>query len=321
MAEVYWIRLPEHTDVFSQGYVGVTGRTAKDRFAEHIKDCNRACSSHYHFYRALRKYEDKVVVVSTLIVGEEDYCYLMENKLRPENYIGWNMAAGGQRPLRDPNSYGDEWKEKLRQHNLGKEHSQETLDKLSSLSKSNWEREEYLLRMREINSSNRVPEKTTERFWKYGIASSQLISRADEIWEEYQRDSLIFSREVVANLGADLTDGNIQFVTKTIRKFNGGWNPTEDPLWLRDFKGIEPPLYYKFPDSWNRRGRGDNSHWAYASSAFEMYLSGSTAGEVGRRFKRDPRLFYKMFERFKDGWVPKEDPRWLHYMETECQKT
>ena len=36
MAEVYWIRLPEHTDVFSQGYVGVTTKTSAARFLEHV---------------------------------------------------------------------------------------------------------------------------------------------------------------------------------------------------------------------------------------------------------------------------------------------
>jgi hypothetical protein len=37
---VYWIKLKSHTDVFSQGYVGVTKRNIYQRFSEH-KNLNR----------------------------------------------------------------------------------------------------------------------------------------------------------------------------------------------------------------------------------------------------------------------------------------
>jgi len=35
MAVVYWIHLPEHTDIASQGYVGVSNTTASKRFTHH----------------------------------------------------------------------------------------------------------------------------------------------------------------------------------------------------------------------------------------------------------------------------------------------
>ena len=37
MAIVYWIRRPEHTDIFSEGYVGVTSRSLEERIADHVK--------------------------------------------------------------------------------------------------------------------------------------------------------------------------------------------------------------------------------------------------------------------------------------------
>ena len=36
MAVVYWIHLPEHTDMFSEGYIGVT-ENIKRRYYEHLK--------------------------------------------------------------------------------------------------------------------------------------------------------------------------------------------------------------------------------------------------------------------------------------------
>ena len=44
MAEVYWIRKQEHTDIFNQGYVGVTSKTSQDRFKEHVKVANSKAS-------------------------------------------------------------------------------------------------------------------------------------------------------------------------------------------------------------------------------------------------------------------------------------
>ena len=47
---VYWIRHEDHTDVFTQGYIGVSNNTAK-RFEEHK---NRPSNS--HLKHAIKKY-------------------------------------------------------------------------------------------------------------------------------------------------------------------------------------------------------------------------------------------------------------------------
>ena len=81
MAVLYWVRLHDHTDIFTQGYVGVTPNFAK-RMREHkIK---------------FKELWDKIVM-ETIIVAESAYCYSIEKKLRPLKNIGWNKAIGGFR--------------------------------------------------------------------------------------------------------------------------------------------------------------------------------------------------------------------------------
>lgn len=88
---VYWLRCVEHTDMFSQGYVGITrhGRE-KRRFWEH-----KTVGQNAHLRNALNKYE---VVQEILLIADKDYCKEIEQKLRPEANIGWNIVAGGGLP-------------------------------------------------------------------------------------------------------------------------------------------------------------------------------------------------------------------------------
>ncbi|UZS00918.1 intron-associated endonuclease [Pseudomonas phage vB_PsaM_M1] len=96
MAEVYWIHLPEHTDVFSQGYVGITKMTAKKRFYKHLSvSKSNTTRADTILSRAIKKYGDRIIV-DTLIICTVDYAFDMESKLRPSPRIGWNTDQGGR---------------------------------------------------------------------------------------------------------------------------------------------------------------------------------------------------------------------------------
>jgi len=95
MAEVYWIHLPEHTNMFSQGYIGVSNRNAKIRYNEHL---NLARLGHTStLYNAMRKYAD-TVSLSVVCVCVEEYAYYLEEKVRPIKHTGWNIQKGGFAP-------------------------------------------------------------------------------------------------------------------------------------------------------------------------------------------------------------------------------
>lgn len=97
---VYWIRKPEHTDILSEGYVGVTKQAIERRFSQHIRSARKKSKDKQHlctFFKALLKYDD--LIISKIVVGNYDYILDIERKLRPIKRVGWNvMRGGGDKP-------------------------------------------------------------------------------------------------------------------------------------------------------------------------------------------------------------------------------
>lgn len=94
MAFVYWVHLPEHTDMFSQGYIGFTSKSLEKRWSGHLSDSQRF--PHVIFYKALKKYGEHLIK-EVILEGSDEYCLAVEYKLRPKEKIGWNTLAGGER--------------------------------------------------------------------------------------------------------------------------------------------------------------------------------------------------------------------------------
>ena len=92
MACVYWIRLDEHQDMKSQGYVGVAV-DFDERMRRHYKITSCGDS---HFGRAIRLYGWKNLLKEIIFEGTDEECYELEQTLRPAFQIGWNEAIGGE---------------------------------------------------------------------------------------------------------------------------------------------------------------------------------------------------------------------------------
>jgi hypothetical protein len=95
-AFLYWIHLQEHTDVATQGYIGVS-MDYKKRFAIHMKECESGIHPNTHLIHAYNKYGAASMLVNEIFSGDEKECYLREKKLRNTANIGWNVAPGGHR--------------------------------------------------------------------------------------------------------------------------------------------------------------------------------------------------------------------------------
>lgn len=102
MANIYWIHLPEHNDILSEGYIGVSDNVRK-RVNSHFKMLKNNIHENIHLSRVYDKYKE-TIICNIILEGSEDYCYEIENKLRPEKNIGWNIAEGGYGP---PKLYGN----------------------------------------------------------------------------------------------------------------------------------------------------------------------------------------------------------------------
>lgn len=90
MYKVYWIRLPEHINIASEGYVGITKQYER-RMIEH-----RSQKKGYHITNAIAKYgwdNLECDIVATYNTLEE--ALSLESLLRAKADTGWNTLAGG----------------------------------------------------------------------------------------------------------------------------------------------------------------------------------------------------------------------------------
>ena len=87
---VYWIREKQHTDIYTDGYVGITKKTLKERVREHKKNKGNSIVA-----GKLRTNKDLVwSVVHTTQTLEE--ALALEARYRPTQLVGWNLQKGGE---------------------------------------------------------------------------------------------------------------------------------------------------------------------------------------------------------------------------------
>ena len=91
---VYWIREQSHTDLMTQGYIGVSG-DVKKRFASHK---GMWSGTNNYLKNAIKKHGWDNLVKSVLLISTKEYCLDIERKLRPADKIGWNLTIGGGYP-------------------------------------------------------------------------------------------------------------------------------------------------------------------------------------------------------------------------------
>lgn len=100
---LYWIGEEGAESILTDGYIGVSRQPHK-RFLAHK---NNALRGHYYQHRDFKSYLLRAdAEFSILLVGEEEYCYYLENALRPKKYIGWNTSEGGVLSLPDRKIHG-----------------------------------------------------------------------------------------------------------------------------------------------------------------------------------------------------------------------
>jgi predicted GIY-YIG superfamily endonuclease len=147
---VYWVRHADHTDLLTQGYVGVTAHFER-RMTEHHKS-----TGNRHLRHAVQKYGWDSLVKEQILVANEDYCLEIEAKLRPADKIGWNLVKGGGHP---PVAVGNKYKLGTPPWNKGKPHSDKTKQKLSVSVAKLWENPEHRQRMSQATKGRIGPMK------------------------------------------------------------------------------------------------------------------------------------------------------------------
>jgi len=99
---LYWIRHKDHTDPYTQGYIGISTRLEK-RWREHQR-CIENNNPKQLFHRLAIKaggWDDLVceILDETDNAGSHEYVY------RQRWYIGWNEAPGGDSTIQAVREY------------------------------------------------------------------------------------------------------------------------------------------------------------------------------------------------------------------------
>ena len=145
---LYWIGLPEHTSIATQGYLGVS-KDVTSRLEDH-----RAKPSNAHLKNAIAKYGWDNLVTRSLVMADTPYCLSLEAALRPRKGIGWNIAIGGGMP---PSAVGNTFAAGSPSWNKGISCPTETRGKISNQVTKLWENPAYKQHMSDAHKGQLSP--------------------------------------------------------------------------------------------------------------------------------------------------------------------
>ena len=217
---VYWIHLPEHTDIFTQGYVGITTTSVEKRFQQHRYQARKG--GIHLINKVVRKYEERLVV-DTILISTLDYCLDVEFKLRPEPYIGWNSSVGGTHLGKTDYSTPDEVRKKISE----------------SVKKTHQERPWIAEAARQRRLGNKADETTKLKMrkahadkspWENSHADKTTWIRADKLFDLFCTNNVITQKHL-----SDLSGIPYPKLKRIFIKLKDNWNPLEDQKWL-DFR-------------------------------------------------------------------------------------
>ena len=143
---VYWIRCADHTDLMTQGYVGVSGRFDR-RMWEHM-----TLTGNRHLKNAINKHGWDNLLKTQILIAEDDYCLDIERKLRPSDKIGWNLTAGGGKP---PSALGKRYKTGKPSWNKGVKMATESVEKVRQAVKDLWQDPAYREHMSNVHKGQK----------------------------------------------------------------------------------------------------------------------------------------------------------------------
>lgn len=220
MAFVYWIRLPSHSDIFKDGYVGMTTKTVNKRFSEHLtKSRSKKTPTKSILSSALVKYNENVIV-ETVCECDAKYALYLENKLRPSPLIGWNILAGGGETVGRLGLPQTE-KQKLAASKASKGRSppEHVIKKASETNKSRVRSDEELLKRSLAIKSKHILDLPTTNL--------DVLSRVNDIYTLYLEGLRVM--RISNKLSIPMTGMRSLF-----SRFSEGYNPISDTR-LQDF--------------------------------------------------------------------------------------
>lgn len=222
---VYWLHRPSDSDVFTQGYVGISTNPVA-RFKAHRYTAKTNLRNH-KLYNAMRAYDD--FEMTLLIKTDVNYCLDIEFKLRPEKNVGLNAAPGGRTTMmgRLNYNYSEQLSVKEKISKGVKLAHKNNPGLAENIRKSNTGRirsEEVKAKLRASSASR----KSQMIMWNNSIADSGIWELADIVYLLYNEKKSLSGYELGQIFG--YLPHAFQSVIKAVRS---GWNPLEDTNYLK----------------------------------------------------------------------------------------
>lgn len=283
--EVYWIHLPEHTDITKEGYVGITKTGVQRRFYVHHRDAVK--DPIYVIHRALNKHWDNIIV-DVICVCDGDYASYLENSLRPEFNIGWNITSGGVDAIsktaseawKDPNSKfnSPEYRKQLSENSKRNWSDPKSRKKMEAAIRKGWEDPNSLLGTEEW--ARRISE-GRKRAFKEDPSLAEAQGNRD-----YYKDPEYLKRQSEAQRKAYSDNPELAKKQSERMKAKMPWenNKANKDLWLR------ADHFYE---------------------VFQTSTKSSRQQALDNNMK--PWALNKIHKHFKSGWNPAEDEKWLEW--------
>lgn len=232
MAFVYWLHLPEHTDIFSEGYIGFTSKTVEHRYKGHLKEAKRNRTFNYPVYNAIRKYGNSLVL-DTIVDGADDYCLDIESKLRPERKIGWNLQEGGNKGTKGIDVTA-ETREKISAAGKGRVLSEAHKKAIGDSNRKEKHSEEVRLKMsltrkglpRAAGSCEKQKQTLKNCPWRSSMAIKSVWASSNFIYQEYLKNT-----EISAHALAKIFNTSESRLLTVVKKLRAGWIPSECIYW------------------------------------------------------------------------------------------
>lgn len=238
MAFVYWIHLPEHTDITTEGYVGITSKTVEERFSRHLKDSKRPSKNHITLYKAINKYNDSIVV-TTILESSIEYARFIENNLRPNARTGWNIVPGGA--VSPSTAFTQETRNKISKAGKGRVKSPEEIAKIKAALTGKKRPKEIGLNLslqrkgkpRPQDFIDKGKETAYNHPWRNRTAKKDVWAIADKLYAAY-----FFGQKSLTKLASlfELPQSTLNCIHK---RFKNGWVPIHDVYWLNFVKCYE----------------------------------------------------------------------------------
>lgn len=238
-ARIYWAYLPEHTDIFSEGYIGFTKHSLKHRIKGHYRQAKSGPDT--IFTRAINKYGDRIIF-RELCIGTIDYCLDLERKLRNGLNIGWNICYGGNAAGMGK-TLSPERRMALSIFQTGRKRSEETRRKISELQKG---RKLSIETRNKLRIAHQNPVFTDEHKKNISLAKKGKRSGFAASWDHPKAIRQLwlgmeclytkFEAGIPAMQTAPVFGTPYSHMWKIYKIFKEGWNPYRDEAyqaWLK----------------------------------------------------------------------------------------